>query len=366
MVGVSAGTDSVAASRDSSASAAPMSAGAVQRRRPVLADVAARAGVSPMTVSRVLHGHRWVHPDTRAKVLTAIAALNYAPNGAARTLVTGRSCRVGVLCLDTALDGPASALFGIEQTARMAGYHVWIATLGGISKAAITDAMEEVRIQGVDGLVVIAPQESAARVLAYLPDDVPVVALEGGSDWSVPVIGLDQRLGAALATQHLVDLGHRDVWHIAGPVDRLEAVEREVGWRETLTRNGLSIHEPICGDWSPRSGFDAARTLVRRHRPTAIFVANDEMAVGVLHALHGEGVRVPEDVSVVGFDDMPHAAYLTPPLTTIRQDFDDVGRRTFDLLLGLIENHSKSDDRVLIEPELVVRGSTSVCFRNSE
>lgn len=366
MVGVSADTDSVAASRDSSAAAAPMSGRAVQRRRPVLADVAALAGVSPMTVSRVLHGHRWVHPDTRAKVISAITALKYAPNGAARALVTGRSCRVGVLCLDTALDGPASSLFGIEQAARTAGYHVWIATLAGISEVAIMDAMEEVRIQGVDGLVVIAPHASAARILAYLPDDVRVVALEGRRDWSVPVIGLDQRLGAAVATQHLVDLGHRDVWHLAGPEDRLEAVEREVGWRETLTRNGLSIHEPIRGDWTPRSGFTAARTLFRRHRPTAIFVANDEMAVGVLHALHDEGVRVPEDVSVVGFDDMPYAAHLTPPLTTIRQDFDDVGRRTFDLLLGLLENRSRSDDRVLIEPELVVRRSTGVCCRDSE
>lgn len=360
MVGVSARTDDVAAGRDSSAAAAP-NAGSIQRRRPVLGDVAARAGVSPMTVSRVLRGHRWVHPDTRAKVVSAIRDLKYAPNGAARTLVTGRSCRVGVLCLDTALDGPASALFGIEQAARMAGYHVWIATLGGIMEAAITDAMEEVRVQGVDGLVVIAPQESAARVLEHLPDDVPVAALEGGSDWPVPVIGLDQRMGAALATQHLVGLGHRDVWHIAGPRDRLEAIEREIGWRETLTHSGLSTHEPIRGDWSPRSGFRAARNLLRRHRPAAIFVANDEMAVGVLHALHGEGLRVPEDVSVVGFDDMPHAAYLTPPLTTVRQDFDDVGRRTFELLLGLIENRSKSADRVLIEPELVIRGSTGAC-----
>ena len=183
-------------------------------------------------------------------------------------------------------------------------------------------------MQGVDGILVIAPLEGAGEALVDLPRDLPLVAVEAGPADALPVVAVDQIAGAALATRHLLELGHPTVAHIAGRPDFLEADQRIDGWRAALEAAGAEVPPVLVGDWSPRSGYELGRQLVREGGPSAIFVANDQMALGVLRALHEAGHEIPRQVSVVGFDDIPEAQYYTPPLTTVRQDFGEIGRRS--------------------------------------
>jgi LacI family transcriptional regulator len=174
----------------------------------------------------------------------------------------------------------------------------------------------------------------------------------------MPVVTIDQFAGAQLATQHLLDLGHETVWHVAGPRDWPEALLRIEGWRATLSAAGVRTPPMLHGDWSPRSGFEAGRELAASPDVTAVFAANDQMALGVLHAFHRAGIKVPEQVSVVGFDDMPEAEYFSPALTTIRQDFDEVGRRGLQTLMSMIDDSGADVPEIPVTPRLVVRSST--------
>src|SRR3954465_10988930 len=193
------------------------------RRTAVMADVAKLAGVSHQTVSRVINDSAHVRPETRRRVLAAMRQLDYRPNPAARALVTGRSHTLGVVAFDTTLYGPASTLFAIEQAAHAAGYFITIVSLHALDRASVMGAIERLRVQGVDGILVISPQEGAAEALVNLPADIPLVAVEAGPKRSVPVVAVDQFGGAASATRLLLDLGHRTVWHVAGPRDWLQA-----------------------------------------------------------------------------------------------------------------------------------------------
>jgi DNA-binding LacI/PurR family transcriptional regulator len=324
-----------------------------------MADVAKLAGVSHQTVSRVVNDSAHVRAETRDRVLDAMRRLDYRPNNAARALVTGRSGTVGVVSFDTTLYGPASTLFAIEQAAHAAGYFITIVSLLALDRTSVLGAVERLRVQGVDGILVITPQESAADALVNLPADVPLVAVEGGRPNSVPLVAVDQFAGAVDATKLLLDLGHRTAWHIAGPRDFLEAQQRLDGWRSTLEAAGAPVPPVLFGDWSPRSGFRVGQQLARDPDVTAIFVANDQMALGVLRALHERGREIPREVSVVGFDDIPEAQYFTPPLTTVRQDFSEMGRSSLRLLLELMHNTGHPPQRLTIAPELVVRRSTA-------
>ncbi len=329
-----------------------------RRRTAVMADVAKLAGVSHQTVSRVVNGSAHVRPETRQRVLAAMGQLDYRPNPAARALVTGRSRTLGVVSFDTTLYGPASTLFAIEQAAHAAGYFITIVSLLALDRASVLSAVDRLRVQGVDGILVITPQEGAAEALVNLPTDVPVVAVEAGRPNSVPLVAVDQFAGAVSATQLLLDLGHRTAWHVAGPRDFLEAQQREDGWRSTLEAAGAELPPILVGDWSPRSGYRVGQQLAEDPAVTAIFVANDQMALGVLRALHERGREIPRAVSVVGFDDIPEAQYFTPPLTTVRQDFGEVGRSSLRMLLALMQSSGHPPQRVTIAPELVVRRST--------
>ncbi|HEY6760539.1 MAG TPA: LacI family DNA-binding transcriptional regulator [Baekduia sp.] len=325
-----------------------------------MSDVAQLAGVSHQTVSRVLHDSPAVRPETRERVLAAMKQLDYRPNSAARALVTGRTATLGVISFDTTLYGPASTVLGIERAAHDAGYFIIIVSLRSLTRESVRGAVDRLRDRGVDGIVVIAPQETAADALRDLPPGVPVVAAEAGPD-TVPVVGVDQAAGARLATQHLLDLGHRTVFHIAGPTDFLEARARVAGWRETLRRAGAHAPEPVIGDWSARSGHELGHQLLQQPGVTAVFAANDPMALGLLRAMSERGLSAPADVSVVGFDGVPEAAYFNPPLTTVRQDFDEIGRRSLGLLLEQMHRDGgRPDGRpVVVDPELVVRESTA-------
>jgi DNA-binding LacI/PurR family transcriptional regulator len=329
-----------------------------RRRTAVMADVAKLAGVSHQTVSRVINDSAHVRPETRRRVLAAMRQLDYRPNPAARALVTGRSQTLGVVSFDTTLYGPASTLFAIEQAAHAAGYFITIVSLHALDRASVMGAIERLRVQGVDGILVISPQEGAAEALVNLPADIPLVAVEAGPAGSVPVVAVDQFGGAASATRLLLDLGHPVVHHVAGPRDWLEARERVEGWRSALAGAGVEAPPVLTGDWSPRSGYLLGQRLAEEPGVTAVFVANDQMALGLLRALHERGQRIPEAISVVGFDDIPEAQYFMPPLTTVRQDFAEMGRSALRMLLDAMQGSGAAGARLTVAPELVVRRST--------
>ncbi len=330
-----------------------------QARPAVMTDVARLAGVSHQTVSRVLNDSGRVSNETRERVLAAMAKLNYRPNPTARALASGRSKTVGVITFDTPLYGPASALFGIERAAHAAGFFVSVASLESLDMPSLIASAGNLRRQNVEGILVIAPQREVAHALTQLQQDLPVVAVEAGPPEGVPVVAVHQREGAAQATRHLLELGHQTVSHIAGPGDWLEAVDRADGWRHTLESAGVQVPKLLVGDWSARSGYELSAGLVRDPQVTAIFAANDAMALGVLRRVHEAGRDVPGSISVVGFDDVPEAEFYTPPLTTIRQDFIQLGRSSFELMLDEIETGERTALHVTIAPELIVRTSTA-------
>jgi DNA-binding LacI/PurR family transcriptional regulator len=324
-----------------------------------MTDVARVAGVSHQTVSRVLNGSGKVHPETRARVLSAVRLLDYRPNSVARALVTGRTQTLGVVSFDTTLYGPASTLFGIERAAHAEDYFVSVVSVTTLDRESILSAVERLRAQGVDGVLVIAPLQSAADAVVHVPGDLPVVAVEAGPEHTVPVVAVDQVAGATAATRHLLELGHRTVWHVAGPPGWVEAHQRTDGWLAALEAAGADAPPVLVGDWSARSGYELGRRLVTVRDVTAIFAANDQMALGILRAVHEAGRAVPRELSVAGFDDIPEAQYFTPPLTTVRQDFMEVGRQSLMLLLAQMDGPARSSSRVVVEPELTVRESTA-------
>jgi DNA-binding LacI/PurR family transcriptional regulator len=333
---------------------------ASERQRPaVMADVARLAGVSYQTVSRVLNDSPHVSATTRERVLMAIRQLDYRPSSTARALATGRSKTLGVVSFDTSLYGPAATLFGIERAAHEAGYAVSVASLRALNRSTIVAAIQQLRDVGVDGVAVIAPTLAGRDALADIVPDFAVVAVEAGPDASIPVASVDQVSGAAAATRHLLSLGHKTVWHVAGPANWIESEKRHEGWRTTLEAAGARVPALLRGDWTPRSGYELAPQLMEIPGMTAVFVANDQMALGLLRALHEAGRKVPDDLSVVGFDDIPEAGYFIPPLTTVRQDFAELGRRCLQVLLSRIGDR-EGLTRVLVAPELVVRESTGM------
>ncbi|KIQ66347.1 LacI family transcriptional regulator [Kitasatospora griseola] len=335
----------------------------LESRQPVMADVAKLAGVSHQTVSRVLNGAPHVRPGTRDRVLAAIRELDYRPNSAARALVTRRSQTLGVVSFESTLYGPASMLDGIERAARSAGYFVSVASLRSLDSRSVQEAVDRLRDQGVEGVVVIAPQTSAVSAVAKLSSSIPVVAVGSGTRSSIPTVSVDNLSGAVAAVQQLLDLGHRTVHHLAGPAGWLESQDRQEGWRRTLEAAGARVPAVETGDWSARSGYEAGQRIAALADVTAVFCANDHMALGLLRALHEGGRSVPDDISVVGFDDIPEAAYFIPPLTTVRQDFGELGRRALELLVAELSGATRPGARVRVAPEMVLRRSTGPARR---
>jgi DNA-binding LacI/PurR family transcriptional regulator len=336
-----------------------MSARAAAPRPANMGDVARLAGVSHQTVSRVINASSSVSPATRERVLDAMRQLDYRPNPAAKSLVTGRSRTLGVVSFDTTLFGPASILASIEQAARAVRYAVSVVSLTTVDRASVLDAVERLRDQSVAGIVVVAPTAAAFAALRVVPPHTPLVAVQGDPRLDVPVVAVDQVHGARMATEHLLRLGHATVWHVRGPKGWPEASGRVQGWREALRAAGVAPPEaPLSGDWSAASGYRAGLALAQRPQVGAVFVANDLMALGLLRAMHERGHKVPEDVSVVGFDDIREAAYLTPPLTTVHQPFDEVGRRSLQLLMEQIDAGERIQRRDIVSPKLVPRAST--------
>ena len=330
-----------------------------KRRPATMGDVAKLARVSQQTVSRVVNAHDYVGEETRERVLTAMRRLNYRPNAAAQALVTGRSKTLGLIGTDTVAFGPASVQLGLERAAHAHGYTVNVARLASLDRGALFRAVEQLQRQSVDGILLNAGQDGITGELDRQLIDVPLVAVEDTPEAVVPVVTVDQVAGAAAATRLLLDLGHRTVSHIAGPEDWSSARRRIEGWRAVLESAEVPVPPPQFGDWSVRSGYELGRLLAEDRDVTAIFAANDEMALGVMRAMFEAGREVPRDVSLIGFDDVPFARYLTPPLTTVRQDFEEIGERSVQLLLDAIGGVDHTPVRAAITPELVVRDSSA-------
>jgi len=305
--------------------------------------------------------------------------LQFRPNRAARMLSTSRSNTIGILASSASkLFGPASSIDAVENAARDAGFFVTIAHIASLSPDEIAAALDHLMAQAVEGIVVVAPEAAVMDSMRQVAIAVPSVTLQGvaqpdartsvtrhGADagTAVPVdqaagVAVDQTRGSRLATRHLIDLGHRVIAHVAGPRDWAEAIARRDGFLAELDGTGARgiITDP--GDWTSASGAAIGALLARNPEITAVFSSNDQMALGVMHAFMAAGRETPADVSVVGFDDIPEAAFFAPPLTTVRQDFAELGRRCVRMLLAEIDGSAVQDDTA-VEPRLIVRESTS-------
>ncbi|MDR1799119.1 MAG: LacI family transcriptional regulator [Bifidobacteriaceae bacterium] len=334
------------------------------KRPPSMLDVARAAGVSHTTVARVVNGAGTVTARTEAKVLAAIGQLHYRRNAAARALVTRQTQTIGVILANSLLSGPSSMFVEIERKARDLGYWVSVASLAVASSEEIDAAINHFRDQGVDAMVVMAPtKESLKATLAGIDETPCVVVTSGRVDQPGAVaLNFDQEAGAKMAMAHLLDHGHRSIAHLAGPLDEFDAQIRMAVWRKSLAKAGLPEGPLGVGNWLADLGYSEARRILEApDRPTAIFGGSDQMALGALRAAFDLGIKVPQDLSVIGFDDMPGSGQLIPPLTTVRQDLTLMGETTLGALTGLIEGEAVTVAQV--KPSLVVRASVAPARR---
>lgn len=335
------------------------------RQRPkgvTLNDVATDCNVSYQTVSRVVNGHPNVAALTRERVLASIAKLDYRPNRMARSLVTQRSQTVGIVAFGAAFYGPSQMLVNIDRSLSERGYGLTMTTVREVEFESVRIAVQELKSRAVDGLVMIAPVHDV--VLGQVRDlfgATPFVLVDVEPGASAPSILIDQLEGGRLATQHLVDLGHRRIAEIHGPLEWNDGRLRHDAWRSTLVEAGLVPGPSQGSDWTAAGGYRALRELLNVGPSfTGLVVANDQMALGALHGLREAGLSTPDDISVVGFDDVPEAAFFDPPLTTVRQDFTALGQRSAEYLIALIEEPDTEIRQELLMPNIVLRRSTSV------
>ena len=335
----------------------PVPSEAGKGRAPSIRDVARVAGVSHQTVSRVLNEHPSLRDSTKQRVLEVMEELQYRPNRAARALVTARSRTIGVLTTRSDQYGPASSIRAIEEAARESGYLVLTSSVTSTDSGTLREALAHLVEQSVEGLVVIAPQRRVVDAISELPVDIPYVTMQSTGLLDDTVPSVDQIGGARLATRHLIELGHRDIYHLAGPQDWIEAEARMRGFLDEMGDREVPTTAPILGDWTAEFGYYAGREMLRIRDFTAIFSSNDQMALGLIHAIREAGLDVPGDVSVVGFDDIPEAEHFAPPLTTMRQDFRQLGNDILTTVLDVVEDR-RVEPVLRLTPTLVVRRST--------
>ena len=327
-----------------------------------MADVARLAGVSSQTVSRVSNGHPSVIASTREQVMAAMQQLDYRPNSAARALKWGEFHTLGVILFTLATTGNSRTVEAIAMEAARREYATTLMPVAAPTQDAVFGAFTRLEELAVDGIIVIMEVHLLDRAEVRLPPGVHVVVVDSDAGARYTVVDTDQAEGARQATRHLLELGHRTVWHIAGPEESFAAERRAAAWRSTLEAAGRRVPRLLHGDWSAESGYRAGLTLADDPACTAVFAANDQMALGLLRALHEKGRAVPGEVSVVGFDDLPDAESFFPPLTTVHQDFAEVGRRCVDAVLRQIQAEPRrrpSHGTTLVPTRLVVRASTA-------
>lgn len=320
-------------------------------------DVAEAAGVSQKTVSRVVNGDPHVRADVRERVQRVIAELGYRPNRAARSLVLGRTRTIGLLSVGSTAYGPSALMVATERCVRSAGYGLMVVNTLVDEPGAVEEGLSSLLEQGVDGIVVNEPVGGFTTSKGSLGADVPVLSLSGeyGLSRDEIVVVSDEAGGVRQAVGYLLDMGHSTVHHIAGPPEWRSSARRLDAWRAALEDNDVPVPDIVTGNWSVKSGYAAGARLAEDRDVTAIFAANDEMAIGAMRALTERGRRLPQDISVVGFDDIPEAAYLSPALTTVRQDLAGAAMRGVTLLLETIAGAHAGGIRELVPTELIPR-----------
>jgi DNA-binding LacI/PurR family transcriptional regulator len=324
-----------------------------------MSDVARLAGVSAQTVSRVATGAPGVVESTRQVVLSAMAELGYRPNSAARALRSGDFRTIGVILFTLSTTGNVRTLEAIANSAARAGYTVTLVPVAAPTQQEVRGAFTRLSELAVDAFVVIMEVHLLDAATMSLPPGARVVVADSDAGDRYYVVDTDQAGGARAAVRHLLGLGHPTVFHVAGPRESFAAQRRTEAWRDELCRSGREIPAVVRGDWTAESGYLAGLELADNPRCTAVFAANDQMALGVLRALHEKGRNVPGDVSVVGFDDIPEASSFIPPLTTVHQDFAEVGRLLVEGVLRQIRTGSAQAGTRLVPTRLVVRASTA-------
>jgi LacI family transcriptional regulator len=337
------------------------------RQRPTLHDVAERAGVSYQTVSRVINQHRYVAEETRARVLTAIAELGFRPNRAAQSLAGNRSRTLGMITFGINQYGPAQMMIHIEQAARAARYDLIFANVNDTSMLSMHAAIETLLHWQIDGLLCVTPVVGVTYdELRLLCGAIPIVQIGSHPGAQSPSAVIDQAYGARLAAEHLLALGHRQFAEICGPADWIDAQVRHETLVTALAAAGATLAASLEGDWTAESGYRRATQMIDGGQSfTALVTANDQMALGALMALRERGIGVPEHVSVVGYDDIPEAVYFAPPLTTVRQDFAQLGRDGIEYLLESIHTPETPIMQRTTQPKLMVRGSTAAALEST-
>ena len=331
----------------------------VPRRRVSMADVARLAGVSAQTVSRVSTGHPGVVGSTRQHVLAAMRQLGYRPNSAARALKNGEFRTIGVILFNLSTTGNSRTLEAIATHAAEQGYAITLIPVAAPTQDQVLGAFTRLGELAVDAAIVVMEVHLLDAVTVNLPPGIQVVVVDSDAGDRYSVVDTDQADGARQAVRHLLDLGHRTVWHVAGPPESFAGERRAAAWRAELHAAGRAVPPLIRGDWSADSGYRAGLSLADEPGCTAVFAANDQMALGLLRAFHERGAVVPTDVSVVGFDDIADATSYIPPLTTVHQDFAEVGRRCVEGVLRQIRDEPNGPGTTLVPTRLVVRDSTA-------
>ncbi len=339
------------------------------RKRVTISQVAREAGVSTQTVSRVINERPDVSPATRHRVKEIIERLGYRPSHAARALSQGQSCSIGVVAYGIEYFGPSRAVSGIEKQASELGYTPVLYLLREPEIENVSVILAEVFSRHVDGIIWAVPEIGNNR--AWLDERVPnlpvplvLLSMEPRRDSSV--VSVDNYRGGKLATEHLIAQGYRDIGLITGPMEWWEARERARGWRDALEESGIVNDESriAYGDWTAESGEQGLNHLLeQRPHLNAVFASNDQMALGAIQAARRRELRLPEDLAMAGFDDMPEAAFLWPPLTTVSQPLYDVGCISVKELQRLIDEGKKEDAPIqprttVLQPKLIVRESS--------
>ena len=339
------------------------------KRQPTIKDVAKAAGVSIQTVSRVINNRPDVASDTRKRIQKIVEELDYRPNAIARSLSTQRSYNFGLVTSGLEFIGPSVTLSGIANESEQLGYGLFLKEFPRFHSGSVRYLLDWLLEKQVDGIIWAVPEigENRDWVDELINDiRVPVIFLTSAKRDDVSTVTIDNYTGAKLATQHLLDCGRLNIGHISGPMDWWESQERYKGWRDTLINSGIDPEDRMIaeGNWSTKSGKKGFEQLKSTFpEMDAIFIANDQMSLGVLHTAYAEGIKVPNELSIVGFDGIPESEYYSPSLTTVAQNLEQLGRVAVEQLARMVEESNSEGELgepiyLTMKPELIVRRSS--------
>lgn len=331
-----------------------------KRLRPTMLDVAKLSGVSYQTVSRVINNHPYVSDDTRKRVQVAIDELGYRPSKAAINLRAKSSKTIAIILYGGWFYGPVQIALNVEQAARASGFDVIINNITETHKQ-LSEALKNVKDWMVDGIILILPAQGLPqKEIKSICGEIPLIQIDGGHSEHLPTVNLSDKSGIEQLMEHLINLGHQQFCEISGSLNWQSAKIRHQTMIDICQKHEIPKPIHIISNWTTPGGYQATRRIIQQgHRFTALITGNDSMALGAYRALHQAGLSVPEDVSVVGFDDIPEAAYYTPALTTIRQNYIEIGSLSFDHLMSYMDDLETDLEQKIVIPKLIVRDSTA-------